>query len=72
MGPVLLGISRAIDPMHNKQTLLFYVSRFITYPICDLDHRRVDHCRDVRQAEANSRSGLGLSGCGPASRFSSG
>ncbi len=49
-----------------------YVSRFITYPICNLDHRSVDRCRDVRQAEANSRSDLGLPGCGPASRFSPG
>ena len=30
----------------------------------------VDRCHDVRQAKANSRSDLGVPGCGPAYRFS--
>jgi hypothetical protein len=72
IGPVLPGVSRAIDPIQNKKRLFFYVSRSITCAICDLDHRRVDRCRDVRQAEANSRSDLGVPGCGPSYRFSSG
>src|SRR3984957_17081328 len=59
-------------PSKIKKRLFFYVSRSFTCPICDLDHRRVDRSRDVRQAEANSRSDLGLLGCGSASRFSFG